>query len=692
MDNPTHRRSGPNRLGNETSPYLLQHANNPVNWYPWGEEALELARKLDRPIFLSIGYSACHWCHVMEHESFENTEIAALMNELFINVKVDREERPDLDQIYMSAVQLMTGRGGWPMSTFLTPDLRPFYGGTYWPPESRMGMPGFRDILRGVDDAWRNRRNEVDQNAARLTAAIVESAGARGTPSPISDALLRNAAQVLIRSADRVHGGFGRAPKFPHSMDIRVLLRAFKRFGDADALAVAQLTLDKMAGGGIYDHLGGGFHRYSTDERWLAPHFEKMLYDNALMVPAYLEAYQATGKADYARVVRETLDYALREMTQSEGGFYSTQDADSEGVEGQFFVWSEAEILSLLGPEEGRLFNACYDVSRHGNWEEANILNRPKTHAQAAEELGLQEAALEEVLARGRRKLFDVRSRRVWPGRDDKVLVSWNGLMLSAFSSAAQVLDEPCYAEAAAKSATFLLRALRQPDGGLWHSYKDGRARFNAYLDDYACLTDGLVDVFQATQDAGFLTAAVDLAEKMVERFEDADGGGFFYTSHDHERLIARQKDLQDNATPSGNSMAATALLRLGRLIGRPDFEARAMRTLEVLGGIASEYPAAAGQVLLAMDFAIGPAYEAVIVAGDALETAEVLRTLHRPFLPNKLVVVITPGKTLPRELAALSDGRTARYGRPTTYLCVHRTCGLPVVGAEGLANALSSR
>ncbi|MES2790634.1 MAG: thioredoxin domain-containing protein, partial [Planctomycetota bacterium] len=362
----TPRRATSNRLGQETSPYLLQHAYNPVDWYPWGPEALELSRQLNKPIFLSIGYSACHWCHVMEHESFENPQIAALMNDHFINIKVDREERPDLDQIYMTAVQLMTGRGGWPMSVFLAPNLKPFFGGTYWPPAAQRGMPGFPDVLRGVHDAWLNRRADVDDNAERLTAAIIEDSRPKGETSPLTEDLIRNAATVLCQRADRSEGGFGGAPKFPHSMDLRVLLRAWKRFGNQDALDVVTLSLDKMAAGGVYDHLGGGFHRFSTDVRWLAPHFEKMLYDNALLVPLYLEAWQATHNVDYLRVVRETLDYVLREMTSSDGGFYSTQDADSEGVEGKFFVWSEAEILSILGADTGRIFCVCYDVSAHG--------------------------------------------------------------------------------------------------------------------------------------------------------------------------------------------------------------------------------------------------------------------------------------------------------------------------------------
>jgi uncharacterized protein len=682
-----------NRLIHETSPYLRQHAQNPVDWYPWGPEALSAAKKLDRPIFLSIGYSACHWCHVMEHESFENETIAAVMNAHFICIKVDREERPDLDQIYMNAVQLMTRRGGWPRSVFLTPDLKPFFGGTYWPPETRMGMAGFHEILLKVQAAWVARRGELNHSAEELTAAVREIAAMAGERSVLDESLLRGAMQRLISIADRRHGGFGGAPKFPHSMDIRLLLRCQKRFSDPDALAVSRLTLDKMAGGGIYDHLGGGFHRYSTDERWLAPHFEKMLYDNALLVPAYLEAFQATGEADYARVVRETLDYVLREMTQPEGGFCSTQDADSEGEEGKFFVWSQDEIDRLLGPDDARLFKYCYDVTPEGNWEEKTILNRPKPHAQAAKVLGVEEAKLSEALARCRQKLLDVRSRRIPPGRDDKVLVSWNGMMISAFAAAAQVLGDERYAKAAREAADFLLRTMRTKDGTLRHSYKDGQARYNAYLDDYACLIDGLFDLYQATFEARYLDDAVALAEKMIALFHDDRDEGFFYTSSDHEELIARNKEAHDGSTPSGNSMAAWTLLRLGRLCGRSDFEETAVSTLEFLSSVLAQSPTAAAQALLALDFLLGPTQEVAIIDGTRPEeSTEVLQTLHRRFLPNKIVIrksAAISDEQLPATLAPLLKGKVSRGGNATIYLCDHGTCGLPVIGVQGLEEAL---
>ncbi|MSR56238.1 MAG: thioredoxin domain-containing protein [Planctomycetaceae bacterium] len=691
---PAANRRTPNGLLHETSPYLQQHAYNPVDWSPWGSEALQRAKDLDRPIFLSIGYSACHWCHVMEHESFENEAIAALMNELFVNIKVDREERPDLDQIYMNAVQLMTRRGGWPMSVFLTPELKPFFGGTYWPPEARMGMPGFREILVKVAEAYRTRRADVERGADELTDAVRKMGTQIGESVVLNNVLLRRAMQRLLSITDRRHGGFGGAPKFPHAMDLRLLLRCWKRFGDLDALDAARLTLDKMAAGGIYDQLGGGFHRYSTDERWLAPHFEKMLYDNALLVPAYLEAYQATGDANYARVARETLDYVLREMTQPQGGFFSTQDADSEGVEGKFFVWSEAEIEQVLGTDDAKVFNYCYDVTERGNWEEHNILNRPKTDAQAAKVLGLSEADLAVILSRCREKLLAVRSRRIAPGRDDKVIVAWNGMMLSALAQSAQILDDDRYSAAARAAADFLLATLRNPDGSLLHSFKDGQARFNGYLDDYTCLIDGLVDLYQAAFDAKYLDAAIDLAEKLLTLFYDEQQEGFFYTPSHHEALIARNKDNHDGSTPSGNSMAATALLRLGRLCGRSDFEQKAVSTLEFLSGVLAESPTAAGQALLALDFLLGPTREIAIVdGGSPAETTDVLRSLHRRFMPNK-VVARKPAQTndaaLSTALQPLLKGKTSRGGATTIFICEHGTCSLPIVGVTGLEQALS--
>lgn len=691
-------RADPNRLAGESSPYLLQHAFNPVDWFPWGDESLSLAMQLDKPIFLSIGYSACHWCHVMEHESFENSDIAKLMNDHFVCIKVDREERPDLDQIYMTSVQMMTGRGGWPMSVFLTPDLRPFFGGTYWPPASRMGMPGFRDILIGVADAWKNRRDDVLRSAGELTDEVVRASNEALPRSGLSLETLHDAMQQFLRRVDWQQGGFGGAPKFPHPMDLRVLLRCWRRFGEQQALDAVRLTLDKMANGGLYDHLGGGFHRYSTDAHWLVPHFEKMLYDNALLVPVYLEAFQATDNAEDARVVRETLDYVLREMTQPQGGFYATQDADSEGEEGKFFVWSEEEVLALLGPEDGRLFCYAYDISPRGNWEGHSILNRPKTHEQAAKVLQVSPEELSAVLTRGRVKLFEARSQRVAPGRDDKVLVSWNGLMIAAMSQAAVVLGEPRYAAAASAAADFILTKMRDADGRLLHAFKDGRARFNAYLDDYTCLIDGLIDLYQATFEPRWLDAALELAEQLQSRFEDPRGG-FFYTSIDHERLVARVKDTQDNATPSGNGMAAYALARLGTLTGQPQLLGRAYATLEAMSGQLDKFAMASGQSLLALDFVLGPVHEVVLVvsaeASASTEGDSAIRELFQQYWPNKVVARrrgnVADGD-LPASLRELLAGKQAASGDITTFVCERGTCQAPLVGLDAWRKFLSAR
>lgn len=682
-----------NRLGRETSPYLLQHAHNPVDWYPWGVEALEAAREHDKPIFLSIGYSACHWCHVMEHESFENSEIAEMMNRHFINIKVDREERPDLDQIYMQAVIALTGQGGWPMSVFLTPDGKPFFGGTYWPPAPQYGRAGFPQVLQSVWEAWQNKRSQIDEQAGRLTAALIEEAARKGDQQAISEELFEHAAPSIQRHADSSNGGFGRAPKFPHPFDLRVLLRSWKRFQNEEALNHVVLTLDKMRQGGIYDHLGGGFHRYSTDAVWLVPHFEKMLYDNALLVPVYLEAYQATGEERFAQTVRETLDYVLREMTQPEGGFYSTQDADSEGEEGKFFVWTAAEIEDHLGKDRAEIFNACYDVQPGGNWEGNTILNLPRSLEESAGMLGLEEEVLKDFVAKCRAELFEVRKKRIAPGRDDKVLVSWNGLMMTAMAMAAQVLGETRYAEAAQHAADFVLGSMRDDQGHLLHSFKDGQARFNAYLDDYACFLDGLAEVYQTTFETRYLETALELCEHLVSRFADIENGGFYYTATDHEELIVRQKDSQDNATPSGNAMAATALLKLSRLCGQRDLENLAVKTLEMLSGQMRNAPSASGQSLVALDFLIGKTWEAVVVEGEEpYASAEILVEFHQRFLPNK-VILRRPKDTSDEQLSpatkAVLAGKTSQEGNATVYLCEHGTCQAPIVGLAELQETL---
>ena len=681
-----------NRLAGETSPYLLQHAHNPVDWYPWGPEALARAKAEDRPIFLSVGYSACHWCHVMEHECFEDPEIAALMNALFVNVKVDREERPDLDQIYMAAVQAFNeGHGGWPMSVFLTPELKPFYGGTYFPPRDARGMPGFPRVLRELEKAWRERRGDVDRIAAGMTERLQASAQAVPSEGALTATLLDQAVRSLGRAFDPRDGGFGTAPKFPHPMDLKVLLRQHARTGDEHALHMVRHTLDKMARGGIYDHLGGGFARYSTDARWLVPHFEKMLYDNALLAGVYLEAYQATRDQEYARVTRETMDYILDRMTSPEGGIYATEDADSEGEEGKFAVWTLAEVNEVLGAERAKTFAYVYDVTPAGNWEGKNILNLPKTIAQAAKLLGRDEAELRRELDEDRAKLLAVRDRRVPPGKDTKVLTSWNGLMIGPLAEASRVLDDARYLEAARRAAGFLLDRMRTDDGRLLHSYKDGQAKFNAYLDDYANLIDGLTRLFEACGEARWVDAALDLCRVMLAEFADPEHGGFFYTGRSHEELIARQRDAFDNATPSGNAMAATALLRLAALTGRDELQTAGRATLESVQYVMEQAPMAAGQSLVALDFLLADPREFAVIAGtDPDEYRAALEAISARFLPHKVVAPApnSPPADLVRLVPLLAD-RPALEGRVTTYICERFACRAPVVGVAGLEEAI---
>jgi len=682
----------PNRLATESSPYLLQHAGNPVDWYPWGREALDRAVAEDKPIFLSIGYSACHWCHVMEHESFENAGIARLMNEHFVCIKVDREERPDLDQIYMNAVQIMTGRGGWPMSVFLSPDGKPFYGGTYWPPTGRGGMPGFDQVLVAVADAWKNRRQQALEQADSLTEHLSLAANAPGGAGPLNLELIDRAAAAIERSFDATHGGFGAAPKFPHPMDLRLALRAWQRRGPqrgATLLHVVELTLDKMAAGGIYDQLGGGFHRYSTDAHWLVPHFEKMLYDNAQLAVCYLETFQATGRAEFARVARETFEYVLREMTDPAGGFYSTQDADSEGEEGKFFVWTPPEIEAVLGPARSREFCYVYDVTPEGNFEHGqSILNRGHTLEQAAKVLGRDAAELERELAEGREKLLMARYQRIAPGLDDKVLVAWNGLMIDALAQAAGVLDEPRYLSAAQRAADFVLTAMRRPDGRLLHTWRGGQSRLDAYLDDYATLANALVSLYEADFDERWIGEAMSLADTMLAQFADAEQGGFYFTAADHEQLILRQKDLYDNAVPSGNAMAALVLVRLAKLTGNARYQREAERTLSAAAGVMQQASRAAGQMLLALDLYLGPTPE-IVVVGDAEQgdTAVAIRSLRHRFLARR-VLACRRGDRVGQGLPALADlfaGKQPQGEAPTVYVCENFTCGAPI---QGLAAA----
>jgi uncharacterized protein len=682
-----------NRLAGETSPYLLQHAANPVDWYPWGEEALEKARSENKPIFLSIGYSACHWCHVMEHESFENPQIAALMNDHFVNIKVDREERPDLDQIYMSAVMAMTGHGGWPMSVFLTPSCKPFFGGTYFPPTDSRGMAGFPRVLQSVHQAWSERREEITESAAEMTEQLRAFGTITKGAGPLDFKLLDQAARTLMRNFDPAHGGFGSAPKFPHPMDLRVLLRHHLRTHNEQALHVVRHTLDKMARGGIYDHLGGGFARYSTDERWLAPHFEKMLYDNALLSSGYLESFQLTRDAGSGQVAREIMDYVLVRMTGAHGAFHSTEDADSEGVEGKYYVWSLAEITELLGADRSKTFCYVYDITVSGNWEDHNIINLPRPIDQCAKLLARDQGELEADLAASRAILLAAREKRVAPAMDTKVLVSWNGLMIAALALGGRILADERYLLAAGRAASFILDQMRRRDGRLLHTYKDGQAKLDAYLDDYAGFIDGLTRLYESTGEPRWIESALELAAIMIDEFADAEQGGFFFTGRRHEALIARQKDIHDNATPSGNGLAATALLRMGALTGRADLTASGKQALEAIQTVLEREPAACGQSLIALDFLLGKVAEFAVIAGrDEGENRAVLETIARSFGPHRVVVPATPEQavSLAAKVPLLAD-RPAREGRTTTYICENMTCQAPVVGVDALKEALAA-
>jgi uncharacterized protein YyaL (SSP411 family) len=660
-----------------------------VDWYPWGPEAIGRAKTENKPIFLSIGYSACHWCHVMEHESFENPRIAAILNEHFVSIKVDREERPDLDQIYMNAVQLMTGRGGWPMSVFLTPDLKPFYGGTYWPPTDRMGMPGFERILLAVIDAWQNRREAAVAQSEELTRHLHSIGREEGGGSGLRRDLIDVAEAQLRRSFDFTNGGFGTAPKFPHPMDVQLLLRQWHGHQQdgrgAQNLEMVKLTLDKMAAGGIYDHLGGGFARYSVDERWLVPHFEKMLYDNALLVGAYLDAYLATGDLKYEAVFRQSCKYILRDMTDETGGFHSTEDADSEGEEGKFYVWTPREIEAVLGHDAAARFCYVYDVSESGNFEHGkSILNLPKTIEQCAKLHQLDPNQLQAELKESCDKLLAARNDRVRPGKDDKILVSWNGLMIDSLARAGVILQAPQYLEAAAKAATFILERMTRADGRLLHTFRSGQARLDAYLDDYACCVNSLITLYESTFDEVWIDHAVRLADMMLARFADKDHGGFFYTADDHEQLITRTKDLHDSSVPSGNAMAATALIRLGKLTGRQDYLGAAEDALHAALAVMERSPTATGQMLIALDMFLGPMREIVVLGNpDSKETQEAIFKLHRSYVPSRVIAIRDPASNSYRSphLEPLFAGKAVGASDPTVFVCRDFTCQAPVSG-----------
>jgi len=692
-----------NRLAGETSPYLKQHARNPVDWYPWGEEALQRARAEDKPIFLSIGYSACHWCHVMEHESFENDDIAAAMNESFVNIKVDREERPDLDDIYMAATQLLAGQGGWPNSLFLTPDLKPFFAGTYFPPEARYGRPGFSEVLKAVAEAYRGRRHDVTKIAEEVAGQIRKMSEASPSVQILSASTLNRAFGEMAARFDNVHGGFGRAPKFPPSTSLMFLLRYHRRTGNPEALRMAVNTLDAMARGGMHDQLGGGFHRYAVDERWLVPHFEKMLYDNALLARVYLEAAQAVAglpvssalpaggaatAASFREVATDVLDWVLREMTSPEGGFYSSMDADSEGEEGRFYVWTPDEVEAILGGPEKALLCGVYGIVPGGNFEAGrSIPHLEKSLAEAAASLAIDPAELRLRLAGARARLLAARGRRVAPGRDDKILTDWNALMIGTLALAAQVLDENRYLAAAARAARFLLERMRRPASGggavtgdrLLHSFKDGDARHPACLTDYAFLVGALLDLYEADFDAAWVTQARALAAAMIDLFWD-DTAGFYFTGRDHEQLIARPRENSDGATPAGASVAALALQRLAWLTGDDSLAKKSRVVLRLYRDSVERFPSAFGMMLCALDQHLDRQRQ-IVIAGrrDEPRVKEAIRTLRAQFDPNRLTALADPGDRAAADSVPLLAGKEASDAGPAIYICENGTCKKPV-------------
>jgi uncharacterized protein YyaL (SSP411 family) len=693
---------GFNRLVFEHSPYLLQHARNPVDWFPWGDEAFAKAAAEGKPVLLSVGYTTCHWCHVMEHESFEDEEVAKMVNDWFVPVKVDREERPDIDEVYMTVTQAMTGSGGWPMTVVMTADKKPFFAGTYFPKDDRPGRPGFKTVLNRLHEMWVADRERVVSVAENIDTELQSMmVGAPGEALGEKD--LARAADELKARFDKVHAGFGSAPKFPTPPVLSFLLRAHARTGDPVLLEMVEKTLRAMRLGGVYDQFGFGTHRYSTDAEWLVPHFEKMLYDQALLAIACTEAYQATGKDEFASTAREIFTYVLRDMTSPEGGFYSAEDADSEGEEGVFYVWTPEEVASVLGEEDGTLVNQLYGIVAGGNWTDeatgekpgTNIPHLSKPLAESAAEMGIPPGALAARVEAARAKLFAHRDRRPHPQKDDKVLTDWNGLMIAALAKAGQALGEPAYTAAAERAAGFILRELKGPDGRLLKRWRNGAAGLTAHLEDYAFLAWGLIDLYEATFNVDYLREALALNDAMLEHFwDEAGGGGFFMTADDSEQLLVRAKKSYGGAIPSGNAVAALNLLRLSRLTGNTGYEDRYAELLRAFSGDITRSPSAFPQFLIAIDFAAGPSKE-IVVAGKAGgdDVARMLAAIRRPFLPNK-VVVFRPdtdaGATPPvSELAPYTREQKSLDGKATAYVCENFTCQLPTTDVRKVMTML---
>jgi uncharacterized protein len=671
-----------NRLIAESSPYLRQHANNPVDWYTWSEEALLRAQAEDKPILLSIGYSACHWCHVMAHESFENIEIAKVMNQHFINIKVDREERPDLDEIYQKAAQAITGRGGgWPLTMFLTPDQEPFYGGTYFPPVPRYNLPGFSEVLLGVVDAYRNHGEEVRKRIERVKSGLVRITMPKSSTEPLTNRLLDRAGIELGRLFDPVHGGFGEGPKFPAVPPLSLMLRQAVRKKDQALQDNVLLQLRRMAAGGLYDHLGGGFHRYSVDGEWKIPHFEKMLYDNAQLVRIYLDGWRLTREERFRHVVEETLEYVCREMTHPDGAFYAAQDADSDGHEGAFFVWQPGEIMSVLGAELGGEFCRFYDVEEQGNFEGKNVLNRSKRLGLPAEEQELAESRLRPA----RVKLLTAREQRVKPQRDENILTSWNAMMVSAFLDAALTLGVRAYRSAAERALTYLLD-YAFVNGRVCRMVVGGKGRLNGYLDDVAWLATALLDAFEATSHRWYLDQACAVAESLVANYWDDQAGGCYFTSHDHERLIHRIKSGTDNAIPSGNAIAASVFLRLFSFTGEERYHERAGQVLRLFQSLMEQNPYGASALLCSLDWFLSGPTEIVVMGPRGNPLTEVMvMTAHQRYVPNRAVLVVEASQGVGEPEFPLARGKRSLNGRPTAYVCQHQTCSQPVTEPQQL-------
>ena len=689
-----------NRLKLEKSPYLLQHADNPVDWYAWGPEAFEKAIKENKPIFLSIGYSTCHWCHVMAHESFEDPEVARLMNDVFICIKVDREERPDIDNIYMRVCQMMTGSGGWPLTILMTPDKKPFFAGTYIPRESQHGRLGMMDLVPRIKEVWDTQHDEILKSADKITASLNQIAHDASGPE-LDKSTLKTAYDQLTGRYSEQYGGFGNAPKFPSPQNLLFLLRYWQSTNDEKALRMVVKTLQSMQNGGIYDHVGFGFHRYSTDSHWLVPHFEKMLYDQAMLAMAYTEAYQATGISEFEETAKEIFTYVLRDMTDKEGGFYSAEDADSEGVEGKFYVWTEDEIRQTLKGDEADLIINVYSIDKIGNFRDeasgentgANILHLNKSLTEIAFKNKESVDGLKESVEAARQKLFAVRNKRVHPHKDDKILTDWNGLMIAALAKGAQAFDEPKYAEAAKRAADFILTGMRREDGRILHRYRDGHTAILANVDDYAFLIWGLLELYETVFDVDYLQTALDLNSEMIKYFWDEKDGGFYFTAEDAEELIVRQKEIYDGAIPSGNSVAVSNLFRLSRITANTDFEDKANKIMLAFSKDVESAPSGYTQMMVALGFGIGPSYEIVIVGNpEADDTKEMLSSLGKHFIPYKVILLKHDDQETAdiTKIAEYTEYHSSFDGKATAYVCLDFACKMPVTNTEEMLKLLN--